>query len=107
MCLLVVAMIVTGIRRLDVDGEYCATSTAISEPDTGATFADNATALKTLFIAQCIMYIPTLCCFNIAHIYTFFAVWSEANIIPEEYQRNLEKSVSVAQPLPAPSPDEK
>ena len=107
MCLLVVAMIVTGIRRFNVDGEYCATSTAISEPDTGATFADNATALRTLFIAQCIMYIPTLCCFNFAHIYTFFGVVSESSIISEEFQRNLEKSVSVQQPLPAPSPDEK
>ena len=65
MCVLAAAMILTGVRRLNADGQLCANSTAVSEPDTGATFADNATTLRALFIAQCVMYLPTCCCFNI------------------------------------------
>ena len=84
MCLLVVAMIVTGIRRLDVDGEYCATSTAISEPDTGATFADNAKTLRALFIAQCAMFIPTCCCFNMAHAVPIIDYMNHRKDVKEE-----------------------
>ena len=65
MCLAIPAMIVTGMKRLGENGELCALSTAISEPDTGATFADNATMMENLFKAQCVMYILTCCCFNI------------------------------------------
>ena len=62
-CPLVAAMILTGIRRLNADGETCAESLAIVEED-GTTFSDNGATLRALFIAQCVMYIPTLCCFN-------------------------------------------
>ena len=58
------AIILTGIRRMNLDGSKCARSLAITEPDTGATFADNGATLRALFIAQCVMYLPTLCCLN-------------------------------------------
>ena len=76
-CPLVAAMILTGIRRLNDNGALCAQSTAISEADTGATFEDNGATMRALFIAQCVMYIPTFCCFNFG--FQFSLVGDAAN----------------------------
>ena len=71
MCLLAAAIIMTGVRRLNADGQLCADSTAVSEPGTGATFKDNAKTLRALFIAQCVLYFPTCGYFIIGY---FFAM---------------------------------
>ena len=68
---LIAAMILTGIRRLNTDGDLCASSPAISDAETNETFADNGATLKALFIAQCVLYLPMLCCFNCGFQLTF------------------------------------
>ena len=45
------AIIMTGIKRLNEDGKLCAESTAISNVETGETFADNGATMRALFIA--------------------------------------------------------
>ena len=52
---LLAAIITTGIRRLNSNGSVCAYSTAIVDPVTGETFADNGATMKALFIAQCVL----------------------------------------------------
>ena len=58
---LFVAIIMTGVRRLNSNGTQCAESTAISDPATGETFADNGDTMKALFIAQCVLQCPMGC----------------------------------------------
>ena len=45
------AIILTGVRRFNSNGDLCASSTAISNSETLETFMDNAATLKALFIA--------------------------------------------------------
>ena len=63
---LFVAIVMTGIRRLNSNGTQCAESTAISDPTTGETFADNGTTMKALFIAQCVLQCPMACLIGFA-----------------------------------------
>ena len=56
------AVILAGIRRLNSVGDLCAASTEVSSLTDGTTFADDAASLKALFIAQCALHIPMLCC---------------------------------------------
>ena len=64
-CPLIAAIIMTGIRVLNTNGKECAIQTAISDPLTGETFADNGATAKALFITQCALHIPTVICFNV------------------------------------------
>ena len=64
-CPLIAAIIMTGVRVLSSNGKECSYQHAISNPETGETFADNWSTAKALFIAQCALHIPTLICFNV------------------------------------------
>ena len=64
-CPMVAALIMTGIRVLNTNGKECSYQQAISNPETGETFADNWSTAKALFIAQCALHIPIIICFNV------------------------------------------
>ena len=62
-CPMIAAIILTGVRRLNMTGKVCAANaTEVVDPESGDTFATNGQTMKALFIAQCVMYIPTLIC---------------------------------------------
>ena len=67
-CPLFAAVVLTGVRRLNSTGASCALSTDIvgTEDGVDVTFADNAATLRALFIAQCVMHLPTVCCLTFA-----------------------------------------
>ena len=57
-CPTIAAIILTGVRLLN-DNHLCRRSTAVSDADTGATFADNGETMRALWIAQCVLFLPT------------------------------------------------
>lgn len=59
-CPMIAAIILTGVRRLSTNGKVCAATNDIVDAETGETFADNGSTMKALFIAQCVMYIPSI-----------------------------------------------
>ena len=60
-CPMVAAIILTGVRRLNTSGSVCAANTTdIVDTETGDTFATNGQTMKAIFIAQCVMYLPTV-----------------------------------------------
>ena len=63
-CGVLACLIVTGVFRYSKDGEACANSDLPVTAD-GVTFADHATTIQNLFIAQCVLIIFYNCCVGV------------------------------------------
>ena len=85
-CPTIAAIILTGIRLLNDNGQLCASSTAISDADTGATFKDNGETMRALWIAQCVLFIPTTCAIMFGMQVTLMG--DVANL-EEKYERRM------------------
>ena len=63
-CAHLACIIVTGVFRFSDEGERCAESKGIFTTD-GDTFEDLGSAIKSLFIAQCVLMIFVQCCVSV------------------------------------------
>ena len=63
-CAAFACIIVTGVFRFSTEGERCAESSGFLDTD-GTTFSDLGDAIKSLFIAQCVLMIFVQCCVSV------------------------------------------